>query len=130
MTRGFAPLATDTELTPPEQHALGSQRLKEEYDIDATTVANIKLDGIGELSSIIAEYRIDLDFEKDEGLQYRLEREKINARDPENQVDVQQDLKYLETQMQTMINRYNNPGLPQTSTAWTYGEERLKALED
>jgi len=131
MTRGFAPLETDGELTLPEQHALGSQRLNEKHGIDATQVANITMDGIGELSSIIAEYEVNIDFEKNKGLQYELKRENINARDPDNQIDVQEDLNYLETQMQTIINRYNDPEFQQESpTGWNYGDTILKSLEE
>ena len=131
MTRGFAPLETDGQLTPPEQHALGSQRLNKKHDIDGTSVANVTLDGIGEHSSILAEYQINLDFDKNRGLQYELQRENINARDPDNQIDVQEDLNYLETQMQTIINRYNDLGFQQeSSNGWNYGDTILKLLDE
>lgn len=131
MIRGYAPLEDDEGLTDPEQHAKGSQILKEQHGIDKTSVANINIDGIGELSSVTAEYSIDLDFEEGKGLNYEVERKDVNANNIEDQPGVQQDLEYLETQMDTILEEYNEPETQQhTASDWVYGEQRVQALGD
>jgi len=131
MTRGFTPLEDDEKLTDPEQHALGSQKLKEEYGMDATSIAEITMDGIGELSSVRAQYSIELNFDEEKGLNYELERNNVNASSIEDQPVVQQDLKYIETQMENVINEYNEPELQQQAAPnWTYGQQRVQALDD
>ena len=130
MTRGNTSITTDDTLSKPEQHALGARKMKEEYGLDVASVADVKIDGVGEIHSVTAEYSIELNFTEQEGLQYELERTDVNARNLEGQTDVQQDLEHLETQLQNVIQQYNTQPQQPTNTAWEYGQQKVQALDD
>lgn len=128
MTRGGTSIHLEDKLTKPELHALGAQRLAEEYDIDASSVADLKLDGIGEKAAITSEYTINLKLEKSGGIKYELERKNVNAKDIDEQPVTENDLEYLETQIEGVLQEYSD--INEASAGWNYGQEKVKALDD
>ena len=127
MTRGMTSIKDDEKLSDPEQHAKGTTKLKQKHDIDATTIANIQINGLGKYSAIQAEYEINIDFE--ERIGYKLEKSGDTARD--NNKDIaNQDLAYLENQLRGVLEKYNQEEETPMSPGWTYGESRAQALDD
>lgn len=129
MTRGSTSIHEEDQFSKPELHAKGAQKIKDEYGIKASSIAEIQLDGIGERSAITSEYSIELNFEEGKGLQYELERKNVNARDIDEQPSAAQDLEYLENQIEGVIHEFNGTA-QEVQPEWNYGHERAEALDD
>ena len=128
ITRGNTSIKDDKELSNPEKHAKGANKLKQEHNLDVTTIAQIKIDGIGKYSAIQAKYEISIDF--DEGINYRLEKSDDTAKDKNSDI-ANQDLTYLKNQLESVIEEYNQKEEDTLiSPNWTYGQSTAQSLDD
>ena len=125
LTLGAVPPEMEDQLSKPERFALGAKILKQKYNMDVTKVGEIKVDGIGDKSTIQANYDINIDYANDQGIQYNIERQNVNARNLDKQDQAQSELRETENIFETVTDEYN-----QQETSWTYGQNRAQIVAD